>query len=173
MQIRPARLPDLPALAALARRTYGVAYGHEMRPEALEAHLRLQLSDEQVARMLRRDLFLLAEVEGELAGFVQVGSVHPEYRSEDGRVQPAAGDREVRRLYVLERWQGREVGSRLMEAALNGVPSAGRVFLTVWHTNHGARRFYARFGFTWIGTVPFLPPDDGFDLLLCRPGDDS
>jgi len=173
VQIRPARLPDLPALAALARHTYRSAYGHEMRPEALEAHLRLQLSDEQVARMFRHDLFLLAEVEGELAGFVQVGSVRPEDRSEDGRVQFGEGDREVRRLYVLEKWQGREVGSRLMKAALNGVPSGGRVFLTVWHTNLGAQRFYARFGFTRIGTVPFPPPDEGFDLLLCRPGGDS
>lgn len=50
--------------------------------------------------MFEQDVFLLAEQEGRLVGFVQFGVTRPEYRSDEGTVHAAVGDMELRRLYV-------------------------------------------------------------------------
>ena len=169
VQIRPAKPTDLSALTLLARQTYVDAYGQDMTAEALARQLAGPLSPGQVAHMFERDVFLLAEHEGRLVGFVQFGVTRPEYRSDDGTVHAAVGDMELRRLYVLARQQGRGLGGRLMLAALHHSRLAGRrVFLTVWHTNVAAQRFYARHHFRQIGVFPLPVVAGGFDLLLFR-----
>ena len=170
VQIRSAEPADLPQLRALAWTTYTDAYGHEMSSRAISKHLRTRLSLERLEEMLSQDVFLLAEAESVPVGFVQFGAARPEYRSDDRSVHSNGDDPEIRRLYVLAERQGLGLGGQLLTAALDHPRLLGsrRVFLTVWHTNLGAQRFYARSGFRRIGTFPVPTPAEGFDLLLLR-----
>lgn len=66
-------------------------------------------------------------------------------------------DMEIRRIYVLHRYQGRGLGQWLMEEAL-AVARANeceRVLLGVYSLNESALTFYARMGFTKVGTRRF------------------
>jgi len=167
MIIRPAGTKDLAALMAFAHRTYADAFGHSFSPEDLAAHLQGNLAEGYFHQALAEDVFLLAESEGRLIGFVQFGPV---------RIPAAAAgpeDRELRRIYVLAEFQNRGTGSRLMDAALShpGLDAARDIYLDVWEKNDKARRLYERYGFTVIGahglsTASGIAHDQ--DLIMVR-----
>ena len=143
-------MTDAAALMRLARDTYRAAFGHSLSPGDLTAHLRGHLSLSHVARFIRDDTVLIAEEEGCLAGFAHFGRA----------VLPGSdvdADRELYRLYVRREHQNRGIGRRLMKAVLDhpDLRGAPRVWLDVWEHNHGARRFYERYGFVVEGKVSF------------------
>ncbi|WP_407570463.1 GNAT family N-acetyltransferase [Deinococcus altitudinis] len=166
-RIRTAVARDLPVLTALAQRTYAEAYGQDMTQVALEWHLNTHLSPQRMNQMLRRDTFLVAETD-QMIGFVQFG--------EAGRADLTGTDTsgaEVRRLYVAAHAQNRGTGTLLLQAALDHprIEAFAGVYVGVWHTNLGARRLYARFGFVQVGEKPYLDAEGaspGADLLLRR-----
>jgi diamine N-acetyltransferase len=93
----------------------------------------------------------VAEEDGALLGYVQFGDVGiPE-------VQAKPGDQGLQRVYVETALQGRGLGRRLVEAALQHprLAEAKRVFLQVWDENERAVRLYESVGFRKIGTTTF------------------
>ena len=70
-------------------------------------------------------------------------------------VQP--GDGELKRLYLIKDQQSCGWGSRLFETALAWLEREGprTLWLGVWSENFGAQRFYARYGFSKVGTYEF------------------
>jgi ribosomal protein S18 acetylase RimI-like enzyme len=69
----------------------------------------------------------------------------------------ASTDIEVRRIYLLHRFQRGGSGARLMDAATGFAQEAGcrRLLLGVYSRNAGALEFYRRRGFTQVGTRQF------------------
>ena len=63
------------------------------------------------------------------------------------------GDYELRRIYLLHRFQGMGIGKALMDQAIACALELGykRLLLGVYGENHGAIRFYEKAGFTQIG----------------------
>ena len=66
-------------------------------------------------------------------------------------------DTEVKRIYLLQRFQGRGVGRDLMGTALTEARRLGRkrVLLGVYSQNESAIGFYHRAGFIRVGERPF------------------
>ncbi len=62
-------------------------------------------------------------------------------------------DYELRRIYLLHRFQGQGVGRHLIEAALNAAQTLGRtrLLLGVYGKNHDAIHFYEAMGFVQVG----------------------
>lgn len=80
-------------------------------------------------------------------------------------------DLELRRIYLLSRFQGGGAGQRLMDWAIEtaGAMGAPRLLLGVYGENHRALRFYERNGFRVVGTRQFqVGPLLCDDLLLAR-----
>lgn len=132
MTIRSARESDVPALVALARRSWLVAFA-----SAPAAFIR-----DRLAREFERDWYprywpdmAVAEGDGSLLGVVQ-----------------PAGD-EVNGLWVEPAAQGRGVGSALLRHAERGIAAAGhgRAWLTCSGFNPRATRFYLARGYAEIG----------------------
>ena len=69
----------------------------------------------------------------------------------------AAVGAELVRLYVQPRFQGQRIGLRLLQAAEQAARAAGLrvVWLTAWHENHRALRFYARQGYQDAGATTY------------------
>jgi len=160
--IRRAADVDIDALAALAATTYTSAFGHSMSPADLAAHLDRHLAPARIARMMQDDVFLVGHVAERMVGFVQFGPV-----------ASVDGDRELRRLYVHDDFQGQGIGGELLEAALAHphMQRAPNVILDVWEFNHGAQRFYRRYGFEVVGARPFEVASDeptSLDLVMVR-----
>ena len=63
------------------------------------------------------------------------------------------GDYELRRIYLLHRFQGSGIGRALMDHAIARTRELGRLRLTlgVYGQNHDAIRFYQKAGFTIVG----------------------
>ena len=83
-----------------------------------------------------------------------------------------ANDLEIKRIYLLSRFQGGGVGARLMGAALDAAQASGarRVLLGVYGKNAAAIAFYARQGFSRAGLRKFQVGANTYDdLVLARP----
>lgn len=86
-------------------------------------------------------------------------------------VRVDAGDLELKRIYLLHRFQGLGAGARLMAAAIEGARTAGagRLLLGVYGENSRAIAFYARQGFVEAGVRKFrVGANDYDDLVLAR-----
>jgi diamine N-acetyltransferase len=149
--VRPATLGDVPALSELAKRTWSDAFGDSVSPDDETVVLEETRSETYFVDALREDTILVAERSDALVGYVQFGDVDiPE-------VEVRPGDQELHRIYVETELQGRGLGRRLMNAALEHprLADASRIFLQVWERNEPARRLYEGLGFKTVGTTTF------------------
>lgn len=83
-----------------------------------------------------------------------------------------ADDIELKRIYLLSRFQGNGRGNALMEGALHTARAMGkrRILLGVHAENAKALAFYRKNGFVQVGTRTFQVGDSVFhDLVLGRP----
>lgn len=160
--IRAAESVDVPALSALARRTWADAFGSSLSPDQLSTELDETRSEDYFRAALRADTILVAELDGKLVGYVQFGDVTiPE-------VDAQPGDRGLHRVYVETELQGRGIGRALTEAALAHprLEGAERIYLTVWEENEPARRLYESLGFRTVGTTRFTLAGEAVEDLV-------
>ena len=153
--LRPATEADIPALCALGRDSFVAKFGHMYRPEDLAAFLGQVHSPAGVgADMADPDqIFRLAEMDGQLVGYCKFGlkGSWPEH---------ARGERtmELKQLYTDPDRTGQGIGAALMDWAMAEAASrnADEMQLSVWSGNHGAQKFYARYGFAKVADITFL-----------------
>lgn len=76
---------------------------------------------------------------------------------------------ELKRIYLVERVWRTGIGKTLLEHCIKEARSRGFdvIWLGVWEENLRAQRFYAKFGFSEVGTITFPYGDvDGTNLVL-------
>jgi ribosomal protein S18 acetylase RimI-like enzyme len=169
--IRPARLSDVSALSALAKRTWSHAFGDSVSPQDEAVELEKTLSETYFAKAVRETTILVAADGDALLGYVQFGDV------EIPEVDACPGDQHLRRIYVDTAMQGRGLGRRLLHAALEHprLTGASRIYLTVWEENERALRLYESVGFRAVGTTKFTigSGEVAEDLVLVRDRSDA
>jgi diamine N-acetyltransferase len=165
IRIRPAEQADVPALAALARRTWADAFGWSVGPQDLAAELENR-SEASFAEGLHARTTLVAEDGNALVGYVQFGDVAI------AEVDAQPGDQELHQLYVDTTLQGQGIGRALMEAALAHprIAEAKRIYLQVWERNERAVQLYEDLGFKVVGTTTFTigSGQSADDLVMVR-----
>ena len=149
--LRPGTTDDIPGLRALGEAvvppTYGpidAAYAQRMLDE--------WWTPERFADSLPRVRMLVAELDGQLVGMTTLGWLSASHRD----FPHVTGDREVMwKLYVHPNHQGRGIGSRLLDLAVQWLWQRGRTVITLT-TGPGTRAaaFYARRGWTDVGIQP-------------------
>jgi len=166
--LRRATVDDAEALSALAARTFVDTFGHLYPRSDLDPFLAETYSIEAQRALLSAPdhAIWLLEQDAEPVGYALAGPCilpHPDV---------AAGDGELKRLYVLKSLQGRKLGAFLMQAALDWLLRDGprTLWLGVWSENTGAQRFYARYGFSKAGEYLFQVGDSrDRELIFKRP----
>jgi GNAT superfamily N-acetyltransferase len=136
--IRPATPEDAEAVARVHVETWRAAYAHALSPEGLAG-----LSVTQRAELHRRSPPVVAEVDGEIVGFVSVGpGTDPDT------------DGELYAIYVLPDHWGTGLGRALMQAGEERLRDLGHQHAILWvlEDNPRARRFYEAAGWTLDGT---------------------
>lgn len=155
VKLRSATVADVPALSALGRDSFVAKFGHMYRPEDLAAFLEETHSPATVAAELANPgrLYRLAELDGRLAGYCKLGL-------SCGWPEHARGVHaiELKQLYTDPALTGHGIGAALMDWALEEGRSRGadEMQLSVWSGNHGAQRFYERYGFAKVADITFL-----------------
>jgi diamine N-acetyltransferase len=167
--IRRAGPEDIETLSQVGRATFTETFGHLYPPEDLSTFLNSAYGTGYLAAALadpQRALWLV-EAEGSAVGHALAGPCdlpHPE-------VGPEAG--EVKRIYLQSSVQGSGLGARLFETVLAWLERDGRkdLWLGVWSDNHGAQRFYRRYGFNPVGEYGFaVGATVDRELIFRRPG---
>jgi diamine N-acetyltransferase len=160
---------DAGALAELGRRTFVETFGTLYQPADTQAFLEQVHSLSAVlAELADPGLhFQLAELDGELVGYIKVGKVHVPVPS------PSSAAQELRQLYVLEKHTGKGIGKRLMGWAEQKFAALGadEVYISVFSENHRAIGFYRSFGFEKIGEYGFKVGNQvDLEWIMRRPG---
>jgi diamine N-acetyltransferase len=167
INIRQAGPQDAKLLSDLAYKTFWDAFAHHPKnaPDDLAHYMRQAFNVEQIEVELddRRNLFLIAEIEGEAAGYAKLtfGTIEPGVAAE----RPV----ELGRLYSHQRYLGEGVGQRLMDECFTLAREKGcdAMWLGVWEFNPRAQRFYEKNGFRLVGSHVFqLGADPQTDLLM-------
>jgi ribosomal protein S18 acetylase RimI-like enzyme len=153
LSIRRAQPADAGNLARFAARTFFETYADANDPADMAQHLSAKYSEAIQDGEIRNPMgvYLLAELEGELAGYAYLLFQHaPEGVALDRPI-------ELVRFYVAREWHGRGVAQALMAACVAEARRRGgrTLWLAVWQQNDRAISFYRKAGFDRAGTVHF------------------
>jgi diamine N-acetyltransferase len=144
---------DEEALALIGAATFLETFAGLLTGSDILAHCRVQHGAAQYAGWLASPDYklCLAELNGAPVGFAVLSPPDlPAALTED--------DIELKRIYLLHRFQGGGLGRRLLEWSVVQARSAGkkRLLLGVKADNTAAMAFYDRVGFVRIGERKFL-----------------
>lgn len=158
MIYRSVTLADAPALARLGADTFVAAFGTLYTPQDLAKFLDEVYSPDAVAQEITGGecTYRLAEDNGAPVAFCKL-----RYPTKFIDHTDAADPIELAQLYALPGYTGTGVGARLMDWTLETARSGRHdaVLLSVYAENHGAQRFYQRYGFAKIADITFKVGD--------------
>jgi GNAT superfamily N-acetyltransferase len=164
---RRAQAGDAPALSLLGGATFLTSFAHDHPGAALVDHARNAHSEAYYAAALAdpEQVAIIGETPlGAPVGYALLTVPNLPIKSE-------IGDYELKRIYLLDPWQGGGHGDALLGQAIDAAREreAKRLLLAVYPQNEKARRFYARHGFGHIGHMTFMVGDVAFeDLIYAR-----
>ena len=137
--IRSTAATDISAVRALLEETWHATYDALLGREKVTDISRRWHAEEVLAAEIGRagQVFLVAEVDGQIAG------------TASAKIGDAA-DLELNRLYILPHFQGRGLGTALLNAVIAAFPAARAIHLEVEPNNAPAIAFYACAGFAEV-----------------------
>lgn len=165
LQIRQANLEDLSALQAIGRQTFAETYWEGNSEENMAAYLEEGFSENKLSAELRNEnsKFYFAEKDSQVLGYLKVNVGNAQSEKED------PNSIEIERIYVLQKYHGKQVGTLLYKQAL-AIAKARKspyIWLGVWEENPRAIRFYEKNGFVEFGEHIFQLGDDAQrDVLM-------
>lgn len=158
LEIRRATTSDAAVLAELAERIFRDTFGPLNTQEDMDLHARQRYGTEKQLRELedRSLTYLIAEVDGEAAGFAMIGAPRSE------TCEPFEKPIELFRFYIDKAWHGKGIAVPLMEACYDEARARGgrTICLNVWQKNPRAIRFYEKLGYRIEGTQPYILGND-------------
>lgn len=169
VRIREALPGDAAALALVGGATFLESYAPLLPAADILAHVARQHDPAAYARWLG-DPHCRCWIAEHLPGGAPVGylvATPPDLPLPD----ITARDLEIRRIYVLHRFQGTGLGRALMKEVLAAARAGGfaRVLLGVYSRNEAALAFYDRLGFRRVGTREFkVGANEYHDYILER-----
>lgn len=150
VEVREADERDVAALSLIGAATFLETFAGMLDGQAIIAHCMSRHGDDYYRKALRSGCraFLAEAIPGRApVGFALVGN--PDLPvAEDG-------DLELKRIYLLSRYQGGGTGSALMQKAIDAAAGYRRLLLGVFEGNGQAQAFYKRKGFEPIGKRAF------------------
>lgn len=153
--VRPAELADSETVAGVAAATFALACPPSITPERIRTFIEEVLSPERFVEYIAAPerLVLLAEEGGRAIGYAMFVAEQPQ----DDDVRAAIRHRptvELSKIYVLPDAHGGAVSRMLLAEGLQWARERGAegAWLGVNQQNARAQRFYAKSGFTVVGT---------------------
>lgn len=168
LRIRRGVPTDAVHLAELATRTFRETFAAENRPEDVALHVAQAYGmSQQAAELADSEITtLLAEIDGQLAGYAQLrSSMIPECVT-------GGSPLELWRFYIAQSWHGQGVAQVLMERVEMEARKRGArtLWLGVWERNERAKAFYHKCGFADVGSHVFtIGTDAQIDRIWVRP----
>lgn len=158
IRLTPCGADDLEMLRELSISTFRDAFESQNDPEDFRRYLETAFSPRQLRAEWEHPhtRFYFAWSGDRLTGYCKLNTDSAQTELQE------PGGLEIERIYVATAFQGRGMGSRMLEEITNLARGAGKryVWLGVWQKNPGAIRFYERHGFTIFGEHPYYIGSD-------------
>jgi len=158
---------EIDELQKFSKETFVEAFSNQNSKENMRKYLDENLSIQRltIELMNSESLFYFARMDEKIIGYLKInfGVAQTDFK-EDNSI-------EIERVYVLEEFQGKNVGQNLLNKAIeiSREKNAKYVWLGVWEKNYKAIRFYQKNGFVEFGNHPFILGDDiQTDILMKR-----
>jgi ribosomal protein S18 acetylase RimI-like enzyme len=149
---------ELPVLVQLSRETFFKTYFAYNTPEDMQTYLDTHFNTAQLAsEIIHPDSeYYFIRINENHAGYVKLN-----FGEAQGEMQGSKAC-EIQRLYILEKYQGLQLGKTLVEFTKSRAIELGLhfVWLGVWQENKRAIEFYLQNGFEIVGTHDFLFGED-------------
>ena len=158
MNVRYGTTEDANLLSELGAKTFHETFAKYNTPENINLYLKESFSPEiQLNELVAPDsVYIIFELKGTPIGYAQliIGS-------KDEAIE-GSKPLEIRRIYILEDFIGKGVGSELMQVVIQEARLRGCdcVWLGVWEENLRAISFYKKWGFHEVGTHEFTVGND-------------
>jgi len=158
-------LEQLQILAEISRITFVAAFEKHNNPEDFKTYMETVLSNEKLKTELLdvNTRFYLAYLNENLVGYFKL-NLNEAQTEQFGNTSV-----EIERIYVLEEFQGLQIGKQMLfkiiEMAKQDLITF--IWLGVWEKNTSAIRFYEQNGFIKFGTHPYyIGKDRQTDWLM-------
>jgi diamine N-acetyltransferase len=161
VSLRIADADDALCIGVLGTQVFLDTYAPDGIRPTLAREVLEHFSTATIAALLghRDTTFVVAEASGCMQGFVQLtrGATHA--------LLPPGSAVELDRLYVLARFGGQGIGTRLLRYAesWSATQGAATLWLTAWVGNHHALAFYARRSFADVGATMYRFQDEQYE----------
>lgn len=151
VSIRKATPEDVALLSSLSVVTFYEAYFEQDDPHDLSNYLRENFALETIEAEMERSEYFIAFRNGKAVGYAKLldGEPHEGVTSRNAI--------ELQRIYLVERVWGTGIGDILLEHCMAEARAMGKdvLWLGVWEENRRGLSFYAKHGFTRVGTLTF------------------
>lgn len=170
MNIRITRctIADLTALQSVSKDTFFETFKDQNTKENMDSYLASAFTIEKLTAELTNPYseFYFLYVDDQVAGYLKINT-------EQAQTEPLGHHTlEVERIYVLNAYQKKGIGKRLMDKAVELAKKQQKtsIWLGVWEKNANAIAFYERAGFVKAGSHSFYMGDEEqFDLIMTKP----
>lgn len=152
-EIRLASPEDAKLISALGIVTFYEAYYEQDTPQDMAEYLNESFSVDRIDGEFLdpNTCFYIAYREGKAVGYAKLIS--------GSRTDCVTGKDpiELKRIYLVERVWGTGIGEMLLRHCIEHARKGGHdtLWLGVWQENARGQRFYAKHGFTKVGTITF------------------
>ena len=164
-EIRKATESDLEIIQKMSIKTFKETFASVNTPENIATYVKASFSKKQLTKELNNanSQFYVAYLNEEAVGYlkINVGDAQTETITRSAL--------EIHRIYVLQKYHGKNIGKLLLDEAKNIALHTGVecIWLGVWEENHRALRFYTKNGFVVFDRHVFtMGNDDQTDLLM-------
>ncbi|MDH5412547.1 MAG: GNAT family N-acetyltransferase [Flavobacteriaceae bacterium] len=154
LSFRVCNIEDLDELVQISRVTFVDAFEKENNPEDFKNYLAKAFSIEKIkSELLDTNIqFFFTYLNDSLVGY---------FKLNEGEAQTESFEQntlELERIYVLQHFQGKQIGKAMLYKAIAIASSkkASFLWLGVWEKNNEAIKFYERYGFKKFMTHTYL-----------------
>jgi ribosomal protein S18 acetylase RimI-like enzyme len=163
VQIRKARLEDIPVIALLARTTFSETFGHYFRDsQDLQDYFERVFSVQKLRASFSKsnNVFWIATANELPVGYAKLKLHQPIELLKD--IQAA----QLQKIYVSKDFLSQKIGLQLQEEMLKEAQEMGHtsIWLSVLKQNSRAIRFYLKNGFKQIGDQNYQIGKESFDF---------
>jgi len=167
VELRKCGLADLEVLCELGCQTFVETFGPLNTAETMQAYLSSAFDAARLSAELGNphSAFYLLSADGCPAGYLKLNELDAQSDIKDPALL------EIERIYVRASFQGRGLGQRLMQQALEVAAEQHKraLWLGVWEHNPAAIEFYKKMGFVITGSHLFvLGTEEQTDYVMTR-----
>lgn len=144
--IRNMQHEDIVQVQQVAKISWHSTYDGIIPQEIQESFLKSAYSDENMKRRLNGSFMFVSEIEGKIVGFANFSPIKE------------SGEMELGAIYLYPEYQGKGIGTALLEMGLKNIEGAKEIFINVEKDNKIGTNFYKAKGFEVVSEF-----DDDFD----------